>query len=58
MDQQELTVRDPDVFIGSSGRVSEVLNRKRPLSQLMIKRLYDGLNISYVNLLANTAYIS
>ena len=55
MDQQGLTARDLEVFIGSSGRVSEVLNRKRPLSLRMIKRLHDGLNIPYESLLADVA---
>lgn len=32
MDQQGLSPKDLTVFIGSRGRVSEVLNRKRPLS--------------------------
>ena len=55
MDQQGLTARDLEVFIGSSGRVSEVLNRKRPLSLRMIKRLHNGLNIPYESLLADVA---
>ncbi|NJO17470.1 MAG: transcriptional regulator [Thioploca sp.] len=53
MEQQGLTAKDLEVFIGSSGRVSEVLNRKRPLSLRMIKRLHDGLRIPYESLLAN-----
>lgn len=32
-------------IIGSSGRVSEVLNRKRPLSVEMMRRLHAELNI-------------
>lgn len=42
-------------IIGSSGRVSEVLNRKRPLSLRMIKRLHEGLRIPYESLLAGVA---
>ncbi|VVN83720.1 helix-turn-helix domain-containing protein [Pseudomonas fluorescens] len=53
MDQQGLTARDLEAFIGPSGRVSEVLNRKRPLSLRMIKRLHDGLRIPYESLLAD-----
>ncbi|MBN6773269.1 transcriptional regulator [Pseudomonas granadensis] len=53
MDQQGLTPRDLEPFIGTSGRVSEVLNRKRKLSLAMIKRLHDGLRIPYECLLAN-----
>ncbi len=55
MQQQGLTAKDLKAFIGSSGRVSEVLNHKRPLSLKMIKRLHDGLNIPYESLLANVA---
>jgi HTH-type transcriptional regulator/antitoxin HigA len=55
MDQQGLTPRDLEPYIGSSGRVSEVLNRKRKLSLGMIKRLHEGLNISYESLLAGAA---
>jgi HTH-type transcriptional regulator / antitoxin HigA len=52
MEQQNLSARDLEVYIGSSGRVSEVLNRKRPLSLQMIKRLHEGLRIPYESLLA------
>ena len=55
MDQQGLTPRDLEPFIGSSGRVSEVLNRKRKLSLAMIRRLHDGLRIPYESLLADVA---
>jgi len=53
MEQQNLNNRDLEAYIGSSGRVSEVLNRKRPLSLRMIKRLHDGLSIPYESLLAD-----
>jgi len=52
MEQQGLTAKDLEPFIGTSGRVSEVLNRKRKLSIGMIKRLHDGLHIPYESLLA------
>ena len=52
MDQMGLTARDLEPFIGSSGRVSEVLNHKRKLSLAMIKRLHEGLRIPYERLLA------
>ena len=52
MEQQELTQKDLEPFIGSSGRVSEVLNRKRRLSLSMVKRLHDGLHIPYESLLS------
>ena len=52
MEQQGLNAKDLEPFIGSSGRVSEILNRKRRLSLGMVKRLHDGLNIPYESLLA------
>ena len=57
MEQSGLTPRDLEPFIGPSGRVSEVLNRKRPLSLRMIKRLHDGLNIPYESLLAGASQV-
>ena len=53
MEQQGLTQKDLEPFIGPSGRVSEVLNNKRRLSLAMIKRLHDGLNIPYESLLSD-----
>lgn len=55
MEQQGLTARDLEPFIGPSGRVSEVLNRKRPLSLRMIRKLHDGLQIPYESLLVEAA---
>lgn len=52
MEQQGLTQKDLERYIGSSGRVSEVLHRKRRLSLPMIKRLHDGLRIPYESLLS------
>ena len=52
MEQQGLTPKDLEIYIGSSGRVSEVLNRKRRLSLRMVKRLHEGLNIPYESLLS------
>ena len=54
LEQQGLTPKDLERYIGSSGRVSEVLNRKRGLSLQMIKRLHDGLHIPYESLLGAT----
>ena len=45
MDQNELEPRDLIPFIGSRNRVHEVLNRKRPLTLKMIRRLHEGLGI-------------
>lgn len=52
MEQQGLTPKDLEPYIGSSGRVSEVLSRKRRLSLQMVKRLHTGLHIPYESLLA------
>lgn len=52
MEQQGLTQKDLEPFIGSSGRVSEVLSGKRGLSLAMVKRLHDGLQIPYESLLS------
>ncbi len=40
-----LSIRDLEPFIGSRARVSEVLNRKRPLTLGMIRKLHSGLGI-------------
>ena len=45
MESRGLTRRDLEPYIGSRGRVSEVLNRKRSLSMRMIRRLHTGLGI-------------
>lgn len=45
MEQQELTRKDMAAYIGSQSKVSEVLNRKRPLSLRMIRKLHTGLGI-------------
>ena len=45
MDQANLTRKDLVKYIGSASKVSEVLNRKRPLSLSMIRALHEGLGI-------------
>ena len=45
MDQQGLTQRDLEPYIGSRARVSEVLSGKRALSLRMIRALHEGLGI-------------
>jgi HTH-type transcriptional regulator / antitoxin HigA len=52
MEQQGLVARDLEPYIGTSGRVSEVLNRKRGLSLRMVQRLHHGLKIPYDSLLS------
>jgi len=52
MEQKSLSHKDLKPFIGSSGRVSEVLSRKRNLTLVMIKKLHEGLKIPYECLIA------
>jgi HTH-type transcriptional regulator/antitoxin HigA len=44
-EKRGLTRKDLEQYIGGSGRVSEVLNRKRPLTITMIRNLRRGLGI-------------
>ncbi len=46
MESRGFTRRNLEPFIGSRARVSEILNRKRPLTMEMIRNLHDGLGIS------------
>jgi HTH-type transcriptional regulator/antitoxin HigA len=55
MEQSGLTVKDLEPIIGRSNRVYEVLNRKRPLTLAMIRRLHRGLGIPAEVLIAETA---
>lgn len=45
MEQKGLTRRDLEPAIGSRGRVSEILNRKRPLTLPMVRALSALLNL-------------
>ncbi|RPI87891.1 MAG: transcriptional regulator [Chloroflexi bacterium] len=45
MESRGLSRRDLEQYIGHSGRVSEVLKRKRPLTLPMIRKLNEGLGI-------------
>lgn len=45
MESRGLSRADLEPYIGNRARVSEVLNRKRPLSLEMIRRLHTGLGI-------------
>ena len=51
MEQNSLSRKDLEPYIGASGRVSEVLNRKRTLTLAMIKKLHAGLKIPYESLI-------
>jgi HTH-type transcriptional regulator/antitoxin HigA len=46
MEQEGLVRADLEKLIGSRARVSEILNRRRPLTVAMIRRLRDALGIS------------
>ncbi len=52
MEQSGLSRKDLEPFIGSRGRVSEVLGRKRAMSLAMIRKLHRGLGIPAEVLLA------
>lgn len=45
MESRELNRTDLEPYIGSRARVSEILNRKRPLTLSMIQRLHSELGI-------------
>ena len=45
VEQRGLTRRDLERYIGSRARVAEVLNRVRPLTLEMIRRLAEGLGL-------------
>lgn len=45
LEQQGLSRKDLEPFIGSRARVSEIMNRKRPLTLAMIRKLAVGLAI-------------
>ena len=45
MEQSGLSVKDLEPYIGKSNRVYEVLNRKRPLTLAMIRKLHTNLGI-------------
>lgn len=55
MEQSGLSVKDLEPLIGKSNRVYEVLNRKRPLTLAMIRRLQHGLGIPAEVLIAESA---
>ena len=52
MEQMGLKPSDLAKFLGGRGRVSEVLNRKRPLSVNMMRSLYQNLHVPAESLLA------
>lgn len=45
MESRGLTRKDLEPYIGPRGRVSDILNRTRPLTLEMIRRLAEGLKL-------------
>ena len=52
MEQLGIDRKALEPFLGGRNRVSEVLNRKRNLSKRQIRKLHDGLNIPFENLIS------
>lgn len=52
MEEDGLRKKDLVEYFGSASRVSEVLNRKRPLTLEMIRKIHRGMGISAETLLA------
>ncbi len=55
MDQRGLSAKDLEPAIGRLNRVYEVLNRRRPLTLAMIRRLHTSLGIPAESLIKQTA---
>ena len=53
MEEEGMKRKDLVPYFGSASRVSEVLNRRRPLTLEMAKKLHKGLGISAETLLAD-----
>lgn len=45
MESRDLTRRDLESYIGPRGRVADIMNRTRPLTLEMIRRLAEGLKL-------------
>jgi HTH-type transcriptional regulator / antitoxin HigA len=56
MEQQGLSRKDIEPYIGSRARVSEIMNRKRQLTLDMVQRVREGLGISADLLIARDPY--
>jgi len=55
MERKGLTVKELEPMIGGQDRVHEILNRKRPLTLRMIRRLHAQLGIPAESLIKETA---
>ena len=58
MEQENLRPQDLVPMLGSRSRVSEVLNRRRPLTLTMIRQLHHGLGIPADVLLGEAETVS
>lgn len=45
MDSRSLTRKDLEPYIGPRGRVADIMNRTRPLTMAMVRRLSAGLGL-------------
>ena len=54
MDQMGLDRKALEPFLGGRNRVSDVLNKKRNLSMKQIRKLHEGLNIPFENLMGSS----
>lgn len=54
MEQQGLSRKELESYLGSRQRVADILNRRRPLSVAMIRRLHEGLGIPAATLIRET----
>jgi HTH-type transcriptional regulator / antitoxin HigA len=54
MEQGGLTPKDLEPMIGRMNRVYEILNRKRPLTLAMIRKLHEGLGIPAESLIRSS----
>ena len=45
LESRGLSRKDLEMYLGSRARVSEILNRKRPLSLAMIRKLHQSLGV-------------
>lgn len=55
LEARGLTPKDLEPYIGSRSRVWEVLNRKRPLTLAMVRKLHRGLGIPLESLVGEVA---
>jgi HTH-type transcriptional regulator / antitoxin HigA len=57
MEQMNLTRKDLEPLLGSRGRVTEVINRRRPLSLAMIRNLHRSLRIPLESLVRESTRV-